>query len=111
MGRQNKEENWFIFTIGLLTSVTRKKSPKVYKSCPKMISLEKLENLTPLQICLKMWEIWANYLLPRAIKSCPKSNKSPNLVTLLLTQSDDWKKTFLKTAFDRTTTTTTVRTV
>ena len=29
-----------------------------------------------------MWEIWANYLLPKAIKSCPKSNKSPNLVTL-----------------------------
>ena len=48
-----------------------------------MISLEKLENLTPLQICLKMWEIWANYLLPRAIKSCPKSNKSTNLVTLI----------------------------
>ena len=30
-----------------------------------------------------MWEIWAKQLLPRALKSCPKSNKSPNLVTLL----------------------------
>ena len=29
-----------------------------------------------------MWEIWANLLLPKALKSCPKSNKSPNLVTL-----------------------------
>ena len=29
-----------------------------------------------------MWEIWANWLLPQALKSCPKSNKSPNLVTL-----------------------------
>ena len=29
-----------------------------------------------------MWEIWANLLLPRALKSCPKSKKSPNLVTL-----------------------------
>ena len=29
-----------------------------------------------------MWEIWANLLLPRACKSCPKSKKSPNLVTL-----------------------------
>ena len=30
-----------------------------------------------------MWEIWANQLLPKALKTCPKSNKSPNLVTLL----------------------------
>ena len=29
-----------------------------------------------------MCEIWANYLLPKALKSCPKSNKLPNLVTL-----------------------------
>ena len=36
-----------------------------------MISLEKLMILTPLQ-----------KLLPKALKSCPKSNKSPNLVTL-----------------------------
>ena len=31
------------------TSVTSKKLPNVYKSCPKMISLEKLKILTPLQ--------------------------------------------------------------
>ena len=31
-----------------------------------------------------MWEIWANRLLPSALKSCPKSNKSPNLVTLVV---------------------------
>ena len=31
-----------------------------------------------------MWEIWANQLLPLALKSCFKSNKSPNLVTLKL---------------------------
>ena len=30
-----------------------------------------------------MGEIGANYLLQKAIKSCPKSNKSPNLVTLV----------------------------
>ena len=29
-----------------------------------------------------MSEIWTNLLLPKALKSCPKSNKSPNLVTL-----------------------------
>ena len=32
---------------------------------------------------LRMWEIWANSLLPNALKTCPKSNKSPNLVTLV----------------------------
>ena len=31
------------------TSVTNKKSPNVYKSCPKMISLEKWKILTRLQ--------------------------------------------------------------
>ena len=29
-----------------------------------------------------MWEIWANELLPKALKTCQKSKKSPNLVTL-----------------------------
>ena len=24
-----------------------------------------------------MWEIWVNYLLPKALKTCPTSNKSP----------------------------------
>ena len=32
--------------------------------------------------CLRMWENWANLLLPKAWKSCPKCKKSPNLVTL-----------------------------
>ena len=57
----------------------QKKSPNVNKSCPKMISLEKLKILTPLQklpknVCQ----------LPKALKCCPKSNKSPNLVTLFV---------------------------
>ena len=30
-----------------------------------------------------MWEIWANKLLPKALNSCPKSKKLPNLVTLI----------------------------
>ena len=30
-----------------------------------------------------MGEIGSNLLLPKALKSCPKSKKSPNLVTLL----------------------------
>jgi len=30
-----------MFRFWMMGSVTRKKSPNVYKSCPKMISLEK----------------------------------------------------------------------
>ena len=52
-----------------------------------MILLEKLKILTPLQI---LWEIWANLLLPKALKSCPKSNKSLNLVTLSPTHLGHW---------------------
>ena len=29
-----------------------------------------------------MWEIWANEVLPKALKTCPKFNKSPDLVTM-----------------------------
>ena len=32
--------------------------------------------------CLRMWEIWAKYFLPKALKSCTKFKKSLNLVTL-----------------------------
>ena len=32
-----------------------------------------------------MWEILEIFLLPMALKTCPKSNKSPNLVTLGMT--------------------------
>ena len=39
--------------IRFYNSVTRLKSPNVYKSCPKMISLEKRLILTPLQKLLK----------------------------------------------------------
>ena len=38
--------------------------------------------LTPLQKLPKMYEIWANLLLPNALNDCQKCNKSPNLVTL-----------------------------
>ena len=35
--------------LGYTNNVTSKKSPNVYKSCPKMISPEKLKILTSLQ--------------------------------------------------------------
>ena len=49
-----------------------------------MNSLEKLNILTPLQKCLRMWKIWVNYLMPKALKSNPKCKKSPNLVILIV---------------------------
>ena len=42
---------------GRQASVTSKKSPNVYKSCPKIISQEKLNILTPLKNCLISWDI------------------------------------------------------
>ena len=63
---------WFLIFFYLLKcstiSVTRKKLPNVYKSCPNMISLEKWMILAPLKNCLRMWE---------ALKSCPKCKKCP----------------------------------
>ena len=48
-----------------------------------MISLEKLKDFdTFKKKILRMCEIWANQLLPKALKSCPESNNSTNLVTL-----------------------------
>ena len=67
----------------VVISVTSKESPNVCKSCPKMISLEKLKILTPLQKLPKNVGDLGKLLLPKALKRCPKSNKFPNLVTLL----------------------------
>ena len=36
-------------------------------------------------------DIWANQLLPKALKSCPKSKKLPNLVTLSTTSKNEEK--------------------
>ena len=41
--------NWYKERKSLHSSVTNKKLPNAYKSCPKMISLVKLKILTPLQ--------------------------------------------------------------
>ena len=60
----------------------QKKSPNVYKSCPKWFHYKNDRFWHLFNNCLRMWENWTNKLLPKALKSCPKSNKSPNLVTL-----------------------------
>ena len=65
-------------------SVTSKKLPNVYKNCPKIISSEQLKILTPLQKLPKnMGDLGKLIVATHGLKSCPKSNKSPNLVTLI----------------------------
>ena len=42
-----------------------------------------------------MWEIWASQFLPKALKSCPKSNKLPNLVTMFRNSYPGPEKVFM----------------
>ena len=60
-------EYHMMYLCHLLFSVTSKKSPNVYKSCPKMISLEKLEILT-------LWSHWSHPIVdhssPLYLKLC-----------------------------------------
>ena len=56
----------------LTYSVTRKKSPNVYKSCPKMISLQKLEILTPLRKLSKNVGDLGKLLVAKGYKILPK---------------------------------------
>ena len=68
----------------LRTSVTRKKLPKVYKSCPKRTSLVKWKISTPLQKWPKMcWQFGQNNFFPGLWKVVQSLNKSPNLVALI----------------------------
>ena len=51
-----------------------------------MISLEKMIDFdTFTKIAEECRRIGQIYCCPKALKSCPKSNKSPNLVTLFIT--------------------------
>ena len=52
-----------------------------------MISLEKWYILTPLQKLPKNVEDLGTLIVAKGFKSCPKSNKSPNLVTLPTVQN------------------------
>ena len=48
-----------------------------------MISLEKIKILTPLQKLPKIVGDLDKLIFPKALKSCPKSNKLHDLVTLV----------------------------
>ena len=51
-----------------------------------MISLEILKILTPLQKSPKNVRDLGKLIVAKGLKTCPKSNKSPNLVTMVIGQ-------------------------
>ena len=56
----------------LIASVTRRKSPNVYKSCPNMISQEKLKILTTLQKLPKNVGDLGKLIVAKGFKKWPK---------------------------------------
>ena len=56
-------------------SVTRRKSPNVYKSCPKLISLEKWKILTSLQNLPKNVGDLGKIIVAKGFKKLPKIQK------------------------------------
>ena len=59
----------------LLSSVTRRKSPNVYKSCPKIISLEKWKILTPSQNLPRNVGDLGKLIAAKGLKKLPKVQK------------------------------------
>ena len=66
--------NWSKDSIKLFTtsSVTSKKSPNIYNSCPKMISLVKLKILTALQKLPKKERDLGKLIVAKCFKKLPK---------------------------------------
>ena len=58
--------------MSLTDSVTREKSPNVHKSCPKMISLGKLNILEPTQKLLKTVGDLGKLIVGKGFKKLPK---------------------------------------
>ena len=59
----------------VLTCVTRKKLPNVYKSCPKLISLEKWKILTPLRKLAKNVGNLGKIIVANGFEWLPKVKK------------------------------------
>ena len=71
------------YQITLTSSVTSKKSPNIYKGCPKMISLEKCMILTPSQKLPNNVGHLGKIIDTFGFECLPEKQISPNLVTLL----------------------------
>ena len=57
--------------IGTHVQFNQKKSPNIYKSCPKLISLEKLKILSPLQKLLKNVGDLGKLIVAKGFKKLP----------------------------------------
>ena len=74
---QKCEIEWTLINLPILLksslySVTSKKLPNVYKSCPKLISLEKWKILTPLQKLPKnVWDL-SKLIVATGFEKLPK---------------------------------------
>ena len=71
----NQKARWSIgskFSRRLRTSVTSKKSPNVYKSCPKLIALEQGKIMTPLQKLQKNVGDLGKRILATGFEKLPK---------------------------------------
>ena len=56
-----------------IISVTIQKSPNIYKSCPKLIPLEKLKILTSFQkLPCGMWADLGKLIIAKAFEKLPK---------------------------------------
>ena len=84
---QNILKIFFVTDVRWKSSVTSIKSPNVYKSYPKMISPDEWKILTHLQKLPKNVGYLDQLIVEIALKSCPKCNKSLNLVTLIGTEN------------------------
>ena len=62
----------FVYSKNNHGSVTSKKSPNVYKSCPKMSSQEKLKTLTPLQKLPKIVRDLGKLIVAKGFEKFPK---------------------------------------
>ena len=93
-GEKDKKFIWFSMRYFVSVSVWPIKSCQMSIKLPKNDSTRKWNILLPLQKLPKMWAISAKYLLPHALKSCPKCNKASNLVTLVCFEEEEnmWQR-------------------
>ena len=67
---------------GLSNQCDQKKSPNVYKSCTKNDFSRKMIDFDTCTKLPKNVEDLGKLIVAKGLKSCPKTNKSPNMVTL-----------------------------
>ena len=77
--RQNNDDEADNYPVAVWQVKSRQMSLKM----PKNDFTRKSKDFETFTKLPKMWTIWANTLLPQALKMCSKCNKSSNLVTLI----------------------------